>query len=70
MSNHSKPYNKDNILHCLCSLEKIVKMPKVAIKDCSNATKNNENVEFYLLPKDKVRCKLCLNAIGWVYMEI
>ena len=27
VSNHSKPYDKDNILHCLFSLEKIVKMP-------------------------------------------
>ena len=27
----SKPYNKDNILHCLFSLEKIVKYQKVAV---------------------------------------
>ena len=70
VSNHSKPYDKDNILHCLFSLAKIVEMPKsCCVKNCSNSTKNNENVNFYLLPKDKVRCKLRLNAIGWVYID-
>ena len=28
VSNHSKPYDKDNILHCMFSLEKILKMPR------------------------------------------
>ena len=70
MSNHTKPYDKDNILHCLFSLEKIVKMPKICcVKNCSNSAKNNENVKFYLLPKDKVRRKLWLNAIGRVYID-
>ena len=39
------------------------------IKNCSNSTRNNENVKFYLLPKDKVRRKLWLNAIGRVYID-
>ena len=70
MSNHTKPYDKDNILHCLFSLEKIVKMPKICcVKNCSNSAKNNENVKFYLLPKDKVRRKLWLNEIGRVYID-
>ena len=70
VSNYSKSYDKDNILHCLFSLEKIVKMPKsCCAKNCSNSTKNNENVKFYLLPKDKVRCKLWLNTIGRVYLD-
>ena len=44
-SNHSKSYNKDNILHCLFSLEKILKMPEsCCVKNCSNSTKNSENV--------------------------
>ena len=59
VSNESKPRDKDNILHCLFSLE----------KNRINSTKNNENVNFYLLPNDKVRRKLRLNAIGRVYID-
>ena len=55
-------------MHRLFNLEKIVKMPKsCCAKNCSNSTKNNENVKFYLLPKDRVRRKLWLNPIGRVY---
>lgn len=54
VSNHGKPYDKDNILHYLFSLEKIAKMPKsCSFKNCSNSTKYNKNVNFYILPKDK-----------------
>ena len=70
MSNDRKPHDKDNILHCLFSLEKTVNMPQsCCVKNCINSTKNNENVKFYLLPNDKVRRKLRLNAIGRVYVE-
>ena len=63
----SKSYDKDNILHCLFSLEKIVKMPKsCCVKNYSNSkkTKNNENVKFYLLPKDKVK-----RNYGWMQLD-
>ena len=70
MRNHSKPYDNSNILHCFFSLEKIVKMLKsCCVKNCSNSTKNNENVKFYLLSKDKVRRKLWLNATVRVYID-
>ena len=39
------------------------------VKNCSNSTKNNENVKFYLLPKDKVRFKFWLNESGRVYID-
>ena len=69
VSNHSEPYDKDNILHRLFSLEKIVEMPKsCCVKNCSNSTKNNENVRFYLLPKENVRRKL-RNAIRQVCLD-
>ena len=69
VSNHSEPYDKDNILHRLFSLEKIVEMPKsCCVKNCSNSTKNNENVRFYLLPKENVRRKL-RNAIRQVCID-
>ena len=46
-------------------------MPKsCCVKNSSNSTKNNENVKIYLLPKDKLRPKLWLNAIGQVYIDI
>ena len=47
-----------------------MKKPKsCCVKNCSNSTKNNENVKFYLLPKDKVRRKLWLHAIGRIYID-
>ena len=60
----------ETILHCLFSLEKIVKIPKsCCVKNYSNSIKNNENVKFSILPKDSVRRKLQLNAIGQVYID-
>ena len=45
-------------------------MPKsCCVKNYSNSTKYNENVKFYLLPKDKERCKLWLNATGQEYTD-
>ena len=36
VSNQSKPYDKDNILHCMFNLEKILKMPRsCCVKNCS-----------------------------------
>ena len=59
MCNHIKPYDKETVLHCLFSFEKIVIIPKsCCVKNCSNSIKNNENVKFSLLPKDSVRRKL------------
>ena len=60
MSNHVKLNDMDNIVHCLFSLEKIVKMSKVSVLGIV-ATQEKK---IYLLPKDKVRRKLWLNAIG------
>ena len=40
------------------------------MKNCSESTKiYNENFKFYLLPKDKGRHKLWLNAVGWVCID-
>lgn len=45
-------------------------MPKsCCVKNCCNTTKNNENVKFYLLPKDKIRRKSWLNAIGRAFID-
>ena len=67
VSKHSKAYNKDYILHCLFSLEKIVKMPEsCCVKNCSILNKKyKENIKFYLLPKDKVRHKLYKKLYFW-----
>ena len=63
MSNHGEPYDKGNILHCLFSLEKIPKMPKsCCVKNCNNSIKYNQNVNFYILPKDKSQASIIVEC--------